>query len=249
MTEEPLIYLEKATKKYKLYKKNSHRLLDVLSINPRGKRQEFFAIRDLDLAVYRGDIIGILGKNGSGKSTLLKMVAGITTPSSGTVHTNGRIVPLLELGAGFHPELTGWENIYFYTTLMGYSRQQINEVIDQIVEFSELDEFIHQPIKTYSSGMRSRLGFSVSTFIDPEILIIDEVLSVGDQYFKEKSKRKILELFEQKKTILFVSHNVRDLIDLCSKAIFLNKGKKVMEGPTKEVTAYYHKYITGKITL
>lgn len=248
MTEQPTIYLEKATKRYNLYRKNSLKLMDILSISRRSNQNGFYAIQNVDLAVYQGDIIGIVGINGSGKSTLLKMVAGITTPTSGIVRTTGKIVPLLELGAGFHPELTGLENIYFYTTIMGYGRQEITNVIDQVVEFSELGGFIYQPLKTYSSGMKSRLGFSVSIFINPDILIIDEVLAVGDQYFKEKSKKKIMELFAQKKTILFVSHSMQDIEHLCSRAILLHKGKKITEGTPKEVIATYHKLITGKIT-
>jgi len=249
MEQEPLIYLEKATKKYRLYKKNTHRLLDILSITGPREKQDFYAVKDFDLTVFKGDIVGILGKNGSGKSTLLKMVAGITTPTSGMVRTKGKIVPLLELGAGFHPDLTGWENIYFYTTLMGYRRSEINQVIDEVIDFSELGDFIHQPLRTYSSGMKSRLGFSVSTFINPDILIVDEVLAVGDQAFKEKSKSKLLELFRQNKTILFVSHSINDIKDLCNKAIFMHKGKLIKQGESIEIIAYYQDYLQGKIDI
>jgi ABC-type polysaccharide/polyol phosphate transport system ATPase subunit len=233
------IQLEHLSKKYKLYNKHSDRLSEAL--NPFGKKlhHEFFALQDVSLTAYEGDIIGILGKNGSGKSTLLKLVSGILTPTSGYVNVKGKIVALLELGTGFHPELTGRENIYFYTTLLGYKKKDIQRVIDEIIGFAEIGEFIDQPIKLYSSGMRSRLAFSVSVMIDPDILIVDEILSVGDAYFKEKSNRKLIELFNSGRTILYVSHSTKDILELCNKAVMLNNGYKVMEGKPEEVTACY----------
>jgi len=243
MNHDPLISLEQVSKKYKLYSSHSDQMLDALNPFQRGKYNEFFAIRDFNLSVNKGDIIGIMGKNGSGKSTLLKLVAGIVTPTNGFIKVKGQVVALLELGTGFHPHLTGRENIYFYTTLLGYKKKEIQALYDEIVNFADIGEYIDQPLKMYSSGMKSRLAFSVSVLIDPDILIVDEVLAVGDESFKNKSKKKMTELFKSGKTILFVSHSMIDIKEVCNRAIMLEKGIKVMEGNPKEVAAYYLEFI------
>lgn len=213
------------------------------ALNPyrRSIGQDFTAVKDINMTVNEGEIIGIVGRNGSGKSTLLKIISGILTPSEGVVKTSGKIIPLIELGAGFHPHFTGLENIYFYTVVLGYNRQQISRLVPEIIEFSELGEFINQPIKNYSSGMKSRLAFSVSILVDPDILILDEVLSVGDEYFKEKSFARMKEFFESGKTILFVSHSAEQVNQLCQRAILLDSGEIIDQGGSTKVTSNYQK--------
>jgi len=239
MRNDQVLILDNVYKKYRLYRKNSDRVIE--AINPFSKRtgHEFFAINGLSMSANKGDIIGIVGKNGSGKSTLLKLVAGITTPTSGTVSVQGKVIPLIELGSGFHPELTGKENIYFYTTVLGYKRKDIHFIVEKIIEFADIGEFIDQPLKMYSSGMKSRLAFSVSIFIDPDILIVDEILSVGDAGFQKKSYRKMLELFNSGKTILFVSHSPEDIKDLCKRAYLLENGRIILEGKPDVVVDSY----------
>jgi ABC-2 type transport system ATP-binding protein len=204
---------------------------------------DFYALKDINLKVKKGDILGIIGSNGSGKSTLMKIVAGVTQPTIGSVTVNGNLVPLLELGSGFHKEFTGYENIYFYTAILGYPKQKILEKTQEIIDFSELGDFINQPIKNYSSGMRSRLAFSVSININPDILILDEILSVGDQSFKEKSYKKIKEFFKQGKTILFVSHSLETIKGLCNRAILINKGELLMDDEPAKVVQHYREKI------
>jgi ABC-type polysaccharide/polyol phosphate transport system ATPase subunit len=203
---------------------------------------QFNAVDNINLTVHQGDILGVIGRNGSGKSTLLKLVSRITIPTKGNIKARGNIVPLLELGGGFHKDLTGIENIYYYTMLLGYSKHETLKIIDQVADFAEIGEFIHQPISTYSSGMKSRLAFSVSVNVDPEILIIDEVLAVGDEYFKKKSLDKMHELFNSGKTILFVSHSAKDITELCTRSIMIHKGKIVKEGDPTDVINYYQEY-------
>jgi ABC-type polysaccharide/polyol phosphate transport system ATPase subunit len=239
MNHDPIIRVEQVSKKYKLYTSHSDRLLDALNPFQKGRHNEFYAIRDFNLSVNKGDIIGIMGKNGSGKSTLLKLIAGIATPTNGFVTVKGKVVALLELGTSFHPYLTGKENIFFYTTLLGYKKREIRALFDEIVDFADIGEYIDQPLKKYSSGMKSRLAFSVSVLINPDILIVDEVLAVGDENFKNKSKKKMTELFNSGKTILFVSHSILDIKEVCNRAIMLEKGVKIMEGNPKEVASYY----------
>lgn len=237
----PVIQLENVSKKFRLFPNKKSRML--YALNPRGRQrgQDFYAIKNINLTVNQGEILGIIGRNGSGKSTLLKIISGILTPTDGTVTSTGKIIPLIELGAGFHPEFTGLENIYFYTVVLGYNRSQIEKLVPEIIEFSELGDFINQPIKNYSSGMKSRLAFSVSILIEPEILILDEILSVGDDYFKEKSFGKMKMFFESGKTILFVSHSTQQINQLCHRAILLDNGEIIDEGNTTKVTDNYHK--------
>ena len=201
--------------------------------------QEFWALKHINLKLEQGDRLGIIGLNGAGKSTLLKVIAGVLKPTEGKVIRRGKIVPLLELGAGFDKQYTGAENIYLYGAMLGYSKEFIDEKYDEIVKFSGLGEFINVPIKNYSSGMRARLGFSIATVVEPEILILDEVLSVGDRKFKRKSERKIKSMFTTDVTVLFVSHSIKQVKRLCNKAILLEHGQIIAQGGVEEVAEIY----------
>ena len=207
---------------------------------------EFWALKDISFSLDKGDRLGILGLNGAGKSTLLKVIAGVYDPTEGSVKRRGKIAPLLELGAGFDPQYTGAENIYLYGSVLGFSHSFLESKYDEIVAFSELGKFIDVPLKNYSSGMRSRLGFSIATIIKPEILILDEVLSVGDAKFRKKSEQKIRDMFEDGATVLFVSHSVDQVQRLCNKAIILEHGKIIAKGDVQEVADIY-RGITGEI--
>lgn len=201
--------------------------------------QEFWALKDVSFEVKKGEHLGIVGLNGAGKSTLLKVIAGVLKPTEGSVTTVGKIVPLLELGAGFDKQYTGAENIYLYGALLGYTKEFIDEKYEEIVEFSELGEFINVPVKNYSSGMRARLGFSIATVVQPEILILDEVLSVGDAQFKKKSEKRIHSMFKGGVTVLFVSHSLEQVKRLCDKAILLEHGTIIAKGDVEDVAAIY----------
>ncbi|MDD6021403.1 MAG: ABC transporter ATP-binding protein [Oscillospiraceae bacterium] len=203
------------------------------------KYNEFWALRDVSFTLNKGDRLGILGLNGAGKSTLLKVVAGVYKPTLGEVKRHGRIAPLIELGAGFDQQYTGKENIFLYGSVLGFSRSFLEEKYDEIVEFSELGEFIDVPMKNYSSGMRSRLGFAIATVVCPDILILDEVLSVGDAKFRKKSEAKIMSMFDKGVTVLFVSHSVDQVERLCNKAILLEKGRIIASGDVFDVTRVY----------
>lgn len=200
---------------------------------------EFWALKDISFTVEKGDRVGILGLNGAGKSTLLKVVSGVLKPTEGTVKKRGTIVPLLELGAGFEPQYTGRENIYLYGAMLGYSRSFIDEKRDEIIKFSGLKKFIDVPVKNYSSGMKARLGFSIATIVEPDILILDEVLSVGDARFRKKSERKIKSMFDSDVSVLFVSHSLKQVKRLCNKAILLENGRLIAQGDVEEVAAVY----------
>ncbi len=202
-------------------------------------QQDFVTLRDFSFSVYRGETFGIIGKNGSGKSTTLGLIAGVLKQSGGTIRINGRVSPLLELGAGFHPELTGRDNIILNGILLGLTRSQVEERLASIIDFSEMKEFIHRPLKTYSSGMVARLGFSVVVHLDPEILLIDEVLAVGDEEFQDKCQRKMEEFRAKGITIVFVSHDLDDVERICDRVLFLDKGRNRMTGPAAEVVAEY----------
>lgn len=199
----------------------------------------FWALTDVSFDVERGDVVGIIGRNGAGKSTILKLISGLFKPTKGTIETHGRVVPMLELGSGFDPELTGRENIFLNGAILGYTEQFLNEQYESILDFSELREFIDRPIKTYSSGMMMRLAFSVATIVRPEILIVDEILAVGDEAFQRKSHAKMMELMHGGATVLYVSHNLNQIRELCNKVVWLDHGKVVMQGETDKVCDAY----------
>ena len=201
--------------------------------------QEFLALKDVDLHVKRGESWGLIGTNGSGKSTLLKMITGILKPYKGTVQVRGKIAPMIELGAGFDQELTARENIFLNGAVLGHSRRFMEEHFDEIVEFAELQRFLDSPIKNYSSGMKARLGFAVATMVNPEILICDEVLSVGDAAFQEKSYKRMMELMHGGTTVLFVSHSLPQIREMCSRVVWLDHGSVRMFGPTQAVCDTY----------
>ena len=205
--------------------------------------KEFWALQDVSFQVQKGERVAILGLNGAGKSTLLKIVAGVLKATKGSVEKKGVIVPLLELGAGFDKQYTGAENIYLYGSMLGYSKSFLKKRFDEIVEFSELGDFIHVPLKNYSSGMKARLGFSIATLVEPDILILDEVLAVGDAKFRKKSEKRIKDMFANGVTVLFVSHNLAQVRSLCTRGILLEKGTLIADGPIEEVAAIYEEKI------
>ena len=207
---------------------------------------EFWALKDVCFKVEKGDRVGIMGFNGAGKSTLLKTVAGVLKPTMGEVKVSGVIAPLLELGAGFDKNYSGAENIYLYGATMGYSKSFIREKYDEIVEFSELGEFINAPMKSYSSGMKSRLGFAIATAVKPDVLILDEVLSVGDAAFKEKSEQRIMDMMADGVTVLYVSHSTDRVRKLCNKALILTKGQVIAYGDSDEICDMYTEMVKGR---
>lgn len=200
---------------------------------------EFWALKGISFELNKGDRLGILGLNGAGKSTLLKIVAGVYKPTTGTVEKHGKLAPLLELGAGFDPQYTGAENIFLYGSVLGMPREFLEEKFDDIVAFAELKKFIDVPLKNYSSGMRARLGFSIATLVEPDILILDEVLSVGDAKFRRKSERRVMDMFDKGVTVLFVSHSLDQVQRLCNKAIILEHGQVIAYGDTETVAKVY----------
>ena len=201
------------------------------------------AVNKVTMDIGEREVFGLIGSNGAGKSTLLKVIAGVFKPTEGKVVRNGRLVPLLELGAGFDSQYTGRENIFLYGAMLGYSKKFLESKFDEIVEFSELKEFIDVPIKNYSSGMKARLGFSIATLVSPDILILDEVLSVGDAKFRKKSEKKVLSMFDKGVTVLFVSHSLEQVQRLCNKAMILEKGKLIAYGDIDEISAKYTEMI------
>lgn len=239
--DDAVIRLENVSKLYKMY----DRPMDVLTeaIFRRKKHQEFWALRNISCAVPRGGITGIVGRNGAGKSTLLKIVSGTLAQSSGVVDVNGSLAAILELGTGFHPEFTGRENVYLGGMCLGMTREQIDDRIDEIITFSGLDEFIDRPFKTYSSGMQSRLTFATATSVDPEILIVDEALSVGDARFQRRSFARMEEYRRRGKTILLVSHDTNTIAEFCDSVILLEAGEVQSVGDPKEVLLDYHQLL------
>ena len=207
----------------------------------RVKKSDFWALKDVTFSVNKGDVVGLIGSNGAGKSTLLKVVSGVMKPTEGTVEVDGVISPMIELGAGFDADLTARENIYLNGAILGYSKEFLDEKFDEIVEFSELKDFLDVPVKNFSSGMVAKLAFSISTVVDPEILIVDEILSVGDIKFQEKSKNKMMSMIKGGTTVLYVSHSLGSIKELCNKVIWLEHGKIVMMGNTKKVCDAYYK--------
>lgn len=206
--------------------------------------QEFWALRDVSFEVRKGDRLGIMGLNGAGKSTLLKIVAGVLKATKGTVTLNGKIAPLLELGAGFDRQYTGSENIFLYGAMLGFSKEFLQDKYKEIVEFSELGSFIDVPVKNYSSGMKARLGFSVATIVEPEILILDEVLSVGDAKFRKKCETRIQSMFDKGVTVLFVSHSTQQVLRMCNRGILLEQGQLIAKGTAEDVVSFYEAKMT-----
>lgn len=200
----------------------------------------FWALRDVSFDVEKSEVVGIIGRNGAGKSTILKLISGLFKPTEGTITTRGRIVPMLELGSGFDPELTGRENIFLNGAILGYTEEFLKDQYDDILEFSELQDFIDRPIKTYSSGMMMRLAFSVATLVNPEILIVDEILAVGDERFQKKSFERMMQLMQGGTTVLMVSHHLDQIRSMCSRVIWLSHGEIHRIGPTDEVCDAYH---------
>lgn len=203
------------------------------------KMSEFWALKGVSFELHKGEVLGIIGRNGSGKSTLLKCISGILKPTRGSVSCNGNIVPMLELGSGFDPDLTGRENVFLNGAILGYTEQFLNEKFDEILEFSELGEFINIPIRNYSSGMMARLAFSVATVVNPQILIVDEILSVGDEAFQAKSRARMMELMGGGTTVLFVSHSIGQIREMCDRVLWLDSGEVKMLGDTDEVCNVY----------
>jgi len=215
--------------------------IDILSFNKAKKKKEYFyALSDVSFHINKGEVIGLIGSNGAGKSTLLKVVSGVMKPTKGKVEVNGVISPMIELGAGFDPELTARENIYLNGAVMGYSKSFLEEKFESIVEFSELRDFLDVPVKNFSSGMTAKLAFSIATIVNPEILIVDEILSVGDIKFQEKSKNKMLEMIKGGTTVLYVSHSLASIEELCDRVIWLEHGKVIEIGETKEICKKYY---------
>jgi ABC-type polysaccharide/polyol phosphate transport system ATPase subunit len=240
MASEYAVEINDVSKMFKLYHENVRSLKEkVLFFNKRGY-EEFWALKDIDIQVKPGETLGIIGANGSGKSTLLKLVTRILYPTTGTVVTNGSIAALLELGAGFQPDLTGRENVYLNASILGFSRKEVDKRFDAIVQFAEMERFIDNHVRNYSSGMYIRLGFAVAINVDPEILIIDEVLSVGDEAFQRKCIERIEDIQEEGKTIVFVTHNVEITREICSRVVMLEQGEIVKQGKPREVVNYYH---------
>lgn len=240
-----MIILKNVSMKFNLgvEKDNSLKMIFINLFTPKKKKKKdyFWALKDIDFRINKGDVVGIIGANGAGKSTLLKVVSGVYKPTTGTVEVNGKISPMIELGAGFDGELTARENIYLNGAILGYSKEFLEQKFDEIVEFSELKDFLDVPVKNFSSGMVAKLAFSISTIVDPEVLIVDEILSVGDIKFQEKSKNKMMSMIEGGTTVLYVSHSIDSIKELCSKVIWLNHGKIVKMGDTKEICDEYYK--------
>jgi lipopolysaccharide transport system ATP-binding protein len=236
------IVVDSVSKRFRMYKDQPTNLKEKLTRRSRGSRSEdFWALRDVSLEIPRGTTYGLIGHNGSGKSTLLKLIAGIHRPTSGTITANGRVSAMLELGAGFHPELSGRENIYFNGSILGLNRRQISAALDDIIEFSGIGEFIDVPVKVYSSGMYVRLGFSIAANLDPELLIIDEIVAVGDEEFQRRCFDRLYELRRKGTTIVFVSHSLALVQTLCDRVAWLEHGNLRAEGPAFEVV---DKYVT-----
>lgn len=239
--EKPAIVVDHVSMKFNLSKEKVDSLKEyVIKLFKREIHyNEFWALKDVSFTVEQGDRVGILGLNGAGKSTLLKVIAGVFKPTEGTVTKTGKVAPLLELGAGFDPHYTGRENIYLYGAVLGYSKEFINEKYKKIVRFSGLKKFIDVPIKNYSSGMKARLGFSIATIVAPKILILDEVLAVGDAKFRRKCERRIKRMFNEGVTVLFVSHSLAQVKRLCNKAMILDQGKLIAYGDIEEIAEMY----------
>lgn len=247
--KELAIHASQITKIYKLYNKPSDRMREALGLSRRKLYKEHYALRGVDLSIRQGETVGIIGTNGSGKSTILKIITGVLNPTQGELSVNGRISALLELGAGFNMEYNGIENIYLNGTMMGFSEKEIDEKLADILEFADIGDYVYQPCKTYSSGMFVRLAFAVAINIEPEILIVDEALSVGDVFFQAKCYHKFDEFKKMGKTILFVSHDLSSIAKYCDRVVLLNKGIKLGEGNPREMIDAYKQVLVGQYPL
>ena len=238
-----MVEVENVSMKFRMSDEPLNSLKEVFTTAVRGKLKfnEFLALDHVSFTLEKGKTLGLIGKNGAGKSTMLKLISGILKPTEGSIRTYGNIVPMLELGAGFDLELTGKENIYLNGAILGYSKEYLESKYDDIVDFAEIREFIDMPIRNYSSGMMARLAFSIASVVEPEILIVDEILAVGDVAFQEKSFNRMKELMSGGATVLFVSHDLEKIEEMCDKVIWLDHGKVVMFGDTEEVCLAYKK--------
>ena len=234
------------TKNFNVYSDKANTLKEKMLFWKRGEKEVRTVLKDINLDIKKGDTVALIGTNGSGKSTLLKLMTKIIYPTSGKVETTGKLTSLLELGAGFHPDFSGRENIYFNASIFGMSKEEIDRRLDDIISFSELEDFIDNPVRTYSSGMYMRLAFSVAINVDADILLIDEILSVGDQRFQDKCFQKLTELRDSDKTIVIVTHNLNSIRKLCTRAIWIKDGIINMDGKTDEVVDEYLKEVTGE---
>lgn len=245
---EPVIKVDNVSMMFNLNKEKIDNIKEYIIkfITRKLHFTEFWALRDISFELNKGDRLGVLGFNGAGKSTLLKTVAGVMKPTKGKITVHGTVAPLLELGAGFDPNYTGKENIYLYGATLGFSRKFLDEKYQEILEFSELKEFIDVPLKNYSSGMRARLGFAIATTVNPDVLILDEVLSVGDAKFRHKSEARIQSMFDKGTTVVFVSHSTDQVRRICNKAILLDHGQMIASGTADEICALYDEKIKGK---
>ena len=249
MEKNLAISVQDVTKIYRLYDKPIDRLLEAMSITKKTYHKKFFALDKISFEIEKGTTVGIIGTNGSGKSTILKIITGVLNPSSGNVEVEGNISALLELGAGFNMDYTGIENIYMNGTMMGFSREEMEKKLPEILEFADIGDFVHQPVKTYSSGMFVRLAFALAINVEPEILIVDEALSVGDVFFQAKCYKKMEEIRQKGTTILMVTHDMGSVIKYCDKVILLNRGSFVAEGKAGEIVDLYKKILANRFEI
>ena len=245
--KELAIHVDRVSKVYKLYRRNRDRLIESLGLTKKKLSTPHYALKDVSLDIYKGETVGIIGTNGSGKSTILKIITGVLHETSGTVQVNGRISALLELGAGFNMEYNGIENIYLNGTMIGFSEKEIDEKLQDILDFADIGDFVYQPVKTYSSGMFVRLAFALNINVEPEILIVDEALSVGDVFFQAKCYRKMEEIKKRGTTILMVTHDMGSIIKYCDKVVLLNKGEFIAEGEPGHMVDLYKKILANQL--
>lgn len=243
---EKIISVDQVSKVYRLYDKPIDRLLESISLRKKSYHKDFYALRDISFSVGRGEAVGIIGTNGSGKSTMLKIITGVLSATTGKVESRGSICALLELGAGFNQDYTGIENIYMNGTMMGFSREEMQRRMDDILRFADIGDFVNQPVKTYSSGMFVRLAFALAINVDPEILIVDEALSVGDVFFQAKCYRRMEEMMKNGTTILMVSHDMGSIIKYCDKVVLLNRGHFVAQGEAGKMVDLYKKILANQ---
>ncbi len=242
-TKDIAICFQNVTKEYRLYKSDKHRFLGIF-FKKLTKCKKYRAIDNLSFIINKGESVGIIGRNGAGKSTILKMITGVTFPDTGVTEINGQVAALLELTAGFDLEMTGIENIYLKGTILGLENHIIDGIVQDIIEFADIGDYIDQPVRTYSSGMKSRLGFAINVNVKPDILVIDEALSVGDAIFAEKCRRKIKVLINGGTTVIFVSHSKDKIFEFCSRGIYLENGRLIYDGPVKEAFEKYETFVS-----